>query len=133
MLESIKTFLSNCPQISDIKNSFSDYKNLSSALHGAENEVLSDYIDGSRLMKFRFKICVREKFGPTDCAPALKACNEIASWIRKMSLNGNLPVFDESIFPQYIEIENDPVVAENTVSGALYQLNCYIVYYEKRR
>ncbi len=133
MLESIKTFLNQCPQIADIKNSFSDYTNLSSAVHAAENEVLSDYIDGSRLMKFKFKILVRAKFGQDDCGEALKTCNEIALWIRKMSSNGILPVFENNIFPQYIEIENDPVIADNGVSDALYRLDCYIVYYEKRR
>ena len=133
MLESIKTFLSQCPQITGIKNSFSDYKNLSSAVHGSGYEALSSYIDGSRLMKFKFKICVRAKFSQDDCATALNTCNEIAAWLRKMSLDGKLPAFENGIFPQYIEIENDPIPEENAVSSALYSINCYIVYYEKRR
>ena len=133
MLESIKNYLSRCPLTADIKNSFSDYANCSSSVEGDGYDVLSSYIDGSRLMKFRFKICVRHKFGPEDCAEAINYCNGIAEWIRSETQSGKLPEFSGDIFPQYIEIENDPMPLKNAVSSAVYTLCCYLVYYEKRR
>ena len=133
MLESIKNFLNLCPYIEDIKNSFSDYANLSFSLHGKGNDALSSYIDGSRLMKMKFRICVRENFGPEECLPAIELCNKIALWLRAQSESGRFPDCGEGIFPQYFELENDPLIEDSSVSSAIYFLDCYFVYYEKRR
>ena len=133
MLESIKNYLNRCPLTADIKNEFSGHENCSCSLHGDQYEVLSSYIDGSRLMKFKFKICVRQKFSSENCDESIKHCNSIAAWIRNEAGSGRLPDCGDRIFAQYIEIENDPIVLKNEVASAVYALDCYLVYYEKRR
>lgn len=136
MLEKTAKYLSECPCFEGVRVrvNYLDGKPLSAALKMKSGApVVKRYADGGLVCECRFILEVRQTYcgAETENVTAAKRCEEIESWIRTQSDNGNLPQLSGGMTPFSLEVARSFEITHIGNVDAKFEAELGLVYYKK--
>ena len=136
MMNSIKTFMENCPLLTgiDVNINYLGEDSVSSAVESLSAEpVIKTYTDGGTMRQYLFAIALRQDYGQDAVTNnnAITLLEQIAGWVEHQNSIGILPTLANNQSPISLEVFKTGWLEDKTADTAKYQLQCRLVYYQE--
>lgn len=135
MIESIKTYLQNCPYLTNYIGKVDYLVDRNNFYSIAEEEnynpIINDTLGFKQYKQFRFNIDIRLKWCEDDSINIANTTlfNNFSKWLREQDNNSNYPTITNVEIESIKTITNGYLyVADNEI--AIYRISCEIRYYE---
>lgn len=138
VIESIQTFISNCPYINEFNKVINiDYLLENASLHSIESisvsPIIQKYINGDSIRQYVFTFSSKESYGQ-DMIQKLQNSGfseYFSDWLEEQTIEGNLPVLSEGKESRKIETITTEYAFKTEVDKAKYQIQCRLIYFEE--
>lgn len=137
IIQGIRDYICSCPYLKDGKLNV-DYLGTEPTEYVVESVpssgVIKRYADGGVLRQYLFVFGSREYYSGKVLEQLENSgfYEAFAGWIEKQSENGNLPKLPEGLSAQRVEITSTGYMLDATEKNARYQIQCRLIYYERR-
>ena len=143
IIESIRTFIKECPFLKDYLGATRpkvnvDYLGDTETVYSIErvpcNPIIKQYIDGSKMKQEEFIFCSRESYGENvfENLENINFYENFVSWLEEKNRTGDLPILDGNREVEKIEILTPGYAFATDIDKARYQIQLRLIYIERK-
>ena len=140
IIESIRAFINECPFLNEFDAAVGveylpeDEKSYIIGASITDKPVVKSYMNGDKVKRFNFVFASREYFGRDNVENMDVAdfYEHFSEWLEECDVSGNLPVLSEGKETRCIRALTNGYVFNQTETKAQYQIQCKLIYYQKR-
>ena len=140
IIESIRAFINECPFLNEFDAAVGveylpeDEKSYIIGASITDKPVVKSYMNGDKVKRFNFVFASREYFGRDNVENMDVAdfYEHFSEGLEECDVSGNLPVLSEGKETRCIRALTNGYVFNQTETKAQYQIQCQLIYYQKR-
>lgn len=133
IIDSLKDFFSQCPLLAG-KGINVNYLGKNSGDYSIEgvpsSPVVKRYVDGEELRQYAFVFASREYYDEDELQNTETAefYEKLCGWIEEKSAARELPVLEDALEAQRLEVTSTGFAAGTAAGSARFQLQCRLIY-----
>lgn len=133
MIEELQKFFARCPYLAEREIDI-DYLDAGRGSFGIEavpcEPILKRYLTGGSLRQYCFAVVLRESFGmsPGENMKNEQLCENIADWVEKQSISGEMPVLGGGRTVQDIGVTSGGYMFDQVENHAKYRICLRMTY-----